>query len=421
MRAKGSSALVAGALVAVLALGAVACSSSGSSGGASGTTVDNAANAALLGPKKPATGAPLKIGYIYAGQTQTIDDRAELAVAQATVKYVNDHLGGVTGRPLELVTCADQLTPSGATDCANQMLAAKVPVVLQSEPANPAPILKVLAPAKVPYFTWEGADAQLLTSPDSNVLGNPLIVLAGPIKLAKDDGVNKVAMIYVDVPAAAQLKVLGNTLFKNAGVGLVTTAVPLGTPDVTPQVQAGISAGAKEFLVIGDDSLCVNSLKALKTLAFTGKVVTNTNCLASSAAKALPGGFDGLVLATIASPDTKDQDVARYHAVVATYAPGTSLEGTSTPGGYATVMGFVRAMTGLAAGDVTPTGIAAQLKAMAPQPLPLLSTETFQCNRKVSSLTQAVCSNGGALITLDANGDVKQSESFDAAPYIKLG
>jgi branched-chain amino acid transport system substrate-binding protein len=405
-----------GALVALLALLA-GCSSSASSGSSSGTT----ANLALLGPKKVASGTPLKIGFMYAGQTQTTDDRAELTMAQATVKYVNEHLGGVAGRPLELVTCADQVTPAGATQCANQMLADKVPVVIQAEPGQPAAVVKVLSPTSVPYFTWEGADESLLLSADASLIGNPLVVLAAPMKVAQDDGVKKVAMIYVDVPAAAQLKAIGETLYKNNDLQLVTTAVPLGTPDVTPQVQAAMSAGAKEFLVIGDDSLCINSLKALKTLGFNGKVVSNTNCLKSSASKALPGGFDGVMLATIESQDPGNADVALYHAVAASYAPGTPTDGNLASAGYAIVMGFARAMTNLQSSEATPAGITAALKAMPPETMPLLTGQTFQCNRKVAPLTPGVCSNGAALVTLDANGAVKQTQTFDAGPYLKMG
>jgi branched-chain amino acid transport system substrate-binding protein len=417
MTVKRSRATAGIVLLGAVAIITAACSSGGSTTSASATT----ANPAVLGPVKAATGEPLKIGYIYAGQTQTTDDRPELAMARATVKYVNQHLGGVAGRPLELVVCADNVTPAGATDCTNQMLAAKVPVVLQSEPANPAQVVKLLEPAKVPYFTWQGADASLLTSADASVIGNPLILLAAPIKLAKDDGVKKVAMVYVDVPAAAQLKVIAAPLYKNAGLGLVSTAVPLGTPDVTPQIQAALSDGAKEFLVVGDDSLCINSLKALKTLGFNGKTVTNTNCLKTDGGKSLPGGIDGVTLAAIESPDASNGDVALFHAVAATYAPGTPTDQGLASAGYAVVLGFARAMTDLSAGDVTPAVVAAALKAMPPQTMPLLTGETFRCSRTVAVLTPGVCSNGGALVTLKPNGVVQQSTTFDATPYLKAG
>jgi len=410
--------LVGAGLLAALA--GTACSSSGSSGKSSAGATTTAPDTASLGPVKNATGAPLKIGYIYAGQAQNQDNTNELTIAKATAKYVNEHLGGIAGRPLELVECADLLTPAGATDCGNQMLAAKVAAVLSSTPANPAPILKLLEPAKVPLLTQTGADTSALFSPDSAVLNNPLIIVAAPIKVAKDAGVKKVAMMYVDVPAAGQLKSIGQTLFQKAGLELLPTAVPLGTPDLTPQVQAALSSGAQMFVVIGDTSLCVNGLKALKTLGFTGKVATNINCLTDKSAKSIPGGFDGLIVPTTYVNDGSNPDSQLLRAIAATYAPGTPTDETGhAVQGFVTTMAFVRAMKALKPDAADAAGITAALAAMSPQPLPALPGQTFQCNRTHSTLTPAVCSNGASILTLDGNGKATKSETFDATPYLK--
>ena len=413
MAAKRRRLLIGGALV--LALVGTGCSSGSSSGGA---TTTSAPGAAALGPVNRATGAPLTIGYISAGQAQTIDNTNEITIAQATVKYVNEHLGGVAGRPLVLLTCQDHLTPTGATDCANQMLAAKVPVVLGSSPANPAPILKLLEPAGVPFFTQQGADTNQLYSKDSYLMGNPLVLLAAPIKVAKDTGVKKVAMVYVDVPAAAQLKVIAVPMYQKAGLDLLSTAVPLGSPDLTPQVQAALSGGAQQFLIVGDTSLCVNTLKALKTLGFNGRVASNLNCLTSEAAKAIPGGFTGLDVPGTYINDGKNPDSALLRAIAATYAPGTPTDETGQAVfGFMAVTSFDRAMKDLTAANATAAGMTAAFATMAPQPMPLLPGQTFQCNRLQAKLTPSVCSNGGAIVTVDASGKTTKSQTFSAAPF----
>jgi branched-chain amino acid transport system substrate-binding protein len=409
-------------LVGAVAVGALvggACSSSNSNNGSGGTT-KTTVDLSALGPVQRATGVPLKLGYIYAGQAQGQDNRPELAMAQATAQYVNEHLGGIAGRPVQFVTCADHLTPSGATDCANQMLAAKVPAVLSAQPSQPAPIIKLLAPAKVPFFTWQSADASGLINEGSYVMGNPIAILAAPLKVAKDTGAKKVGVLYVDLPAAAQLKILATPMYKKAGVGLVTAAAPLGTPDLTPQMQALLSSGADEFLVVGDLPMCVNALKALKTLGFNGKVISNFNCLDDPSAKAIPGGFNGLMTLTTRTYGANDTDVKLLNAVAKQYAPsGTPTGDKGGPGdGFAVVLGFVRAMHDLKANDATPAGMTAALLGMQPQPLPFLEPQTFQCNRKQSTLTPAVCSNVAALSTIGPDGAATKSEIIDAKPYL---
>jgi len=54
---------------------------------------------------------------------------------------------------------------------------------------------------------------------------------------------------------------------------------------------------------------------------------------------------------------------------------------------------------------------------MAPQPMPLLPGQTFQCNRLQAKLTPSVCSNGGAIVTVDASGKTTKSQTFSAAPF----
>jgi branched-chain amino acid transport system substrate-binding protein len=413
---------VAVVVIAALAIGA-ACSSNNPKGGtsATATTVKSAAAIAkLLGPVKQASGVPVKIGYIYDGQSQGIDARSELVMARATAKYVNERLGGVAGRPLEIVDCADDATPAGATDCANQMIAAKVPAVLSGAPSQPAAIVKLLEPAKIPYFVYAGIDQSVLLSADGYVLTNPLGSLAASIKVANDSGVKKVAMLLIDVPAAVgPVQAIATPLFKKAGLSVSYTPVAPGTPDMTPQIQAALSKGAQQFTIIGDPAFCISALSALKTLGYTGKSVVNSQCLSADVAKNVPGGIDGVKVATNESLDAKDPQVALYEAVAAKYAPSTPPHASGNSGGYAAVVGFARATTGLT-GDVTAATVQNALLTMSPQPLPLLKGQTFKCNHK-TPLVPAVCSNGAVILTVDAAGKFKSAEIFDSAPYIKLG
>ena len=126
------------------------------------------------------------------------------------------------------------------------------------------------------------------------------------------------------------------------------------------------------------------------------------------------------VAATESLSAKEDREVALYESVLATYAPGTPAHKIGEDG-YTVVLSFARAMKDLRPTDITPAGITQALLSMAPQPMVNLSGQTFQCNRKISTLTPAVCSTGATIITLDAAGDAKHSEVFDAAPYLSLG
>jgi branched-chain amino acid transport system substrate-binding protein len=415
--------MVVGVVVCAATVG-TACSSSGkggsANGGSSASPTTAADTSAVLGPPKAASGEPIKIGYIGAGKADAIDNSDEFVMAKATAQYINGYLGGLAGRPVELITCEDHVTPAGATDCANQLIADHVGAVLASQPSNPAPILTVAKAAKTSFMPWIGADPAVLIGAGAYDITNPLATIAGPIRVAKQTGAKKVAIVSVDVPAAKQLPTFAKPLYEQAGLELTTTFVPLGTPDVTPQIQSAISDGADEFSITGDISLCTNTLKALKTLGFTGKVVSNQNCLLAPSASSI-GGFDGLMFSNVYSIDPNDPDMKLATAIAAKYAPDITVSGANTGnvlGGFSNVIGFARAMTALTPANATPTGIEAAIKAMAPQQMPLMEGQTFQCNGKASSLLTSVCSNGASLATLDAKGAVTKNENFDTSPYV---
>jgi branched-chain amino acid transport system substrate-binding protein len=401
--------------VALAVLAAACGTSKGTSANAPTTTVD----LSVLGSPKPASGTPLKIGYISDGGAPATDGPGEKAATGAAVKYVNEYLGGVNGRPLELVWCQTELTPAGATDCANQMVAAKVPIVLGATPGVADPIVKVLTAANIPYFVNTAVDQSLVLSSDSYVLANVLGFLAAPVKIAKDKNYKKVATVIIDVPAAvAPVKALQQPMYDKAGISVDYTAVPPGTPDMTPQIQAAASKNPDMFVVVGDPTFCTAALTALKTASFKGTIFINSQCMSPDLAKSVPGGLkDVLVGTTQALAAGQDPESKLYTAVMSKYAPGVAPFQTIRPNAYAIVLGFQRAMTG-ATGEVTSDSIRSTFGSMQPQPMPLLSGETFKCDRTLFKLTPAVCSTAMAVATLDADGNPVKMESVDTAAIV---
>ena len=399
-----------------------ACSSSTSSSGsgaASGSgTASNAPDTSLLGPANAATGTPLKIGFISDGKSEAVDNSAELIAADAATKYINEHLGGVQGRPLQLVTCETGLTPAGATDCGGQMADAHVPIVLSSTPGLPAQILPPLNAAGIPYFVDAGVDPSVLLPASSFVLTNTLGGLAAPVQVANDAHLTHVAMVVIDVPAAiGPIKSLGQPLFDKAGIAVDYVAIPPGTPEMSPPLQAALSNGAQMFSIIGDTGFCVSALAALASLGFQGTRMINPQCLTPDLAGQVSGGLDNVKVATTESLDASDPEVALYEAVLAKYAPDIKPHDGTNSGAYAVVLAFARAMAGVT-GELTPAAVQTGLTAMQSQPQPLLAGQTFRCDHALFPLTPAVCSSGIAIVTLDADGKPKSSAVFDAAPIL---
>jgi branched-chain amino acid transport system substrate-binding protein len=415
--------------LAVAAFAASACSSSTSSktatnNGATATSGGGGATS-VLGPAKAATGTAVKIGLITEGKSQNIDDSSEVPAAQAAAKYVNDYLGGIAGHPLQLEVCDDHQTPSGTTDCVNQMITDKVPIVLNTVTGNGDPLFKGLEAAKIPLMANASSVASIVSSPDAYVLTNGLVAaFAGPAKIGQLAGAKRGAVFVIDVPAAVgPTKALDPPIFKNAGINtLDVVPVPPGTADMTPQVQAELGKNPDIVQVEGDVTFCTSALKALKTLGYSKTIVVIAQCISANSAGSIPGGYGGMKEVTNYTTAPSDADVKVYKAAMAKYSPGSNPYASGvTSGGWAVVLGFARAMSGMT-GDVSTAGIQAALASMPPTPLPFGGGITFQCDRKQVAITPSICSTGALAATLDQSGQPQGSfQPLDATALLKLG
>jgi branched-chain amino acid transport system substrate-binding protein len=406
--------IFAAAASGVLVL-AAACGSSSTSSGSSSSS-----QSALLGPSKPATGSPVKIGFVSDGKTATIDNSSEIPAAQATAKYINQHLGGLSGHPIQIDSCSTQQTPSGASTCATQMVNDKVAAVLVSVSGQSVSIFNGVNAAGIPYVESESSDQQILLAKNTYVPTNSLNDFVGPAKIAQNAGAKRAAVVGIDLPSVSQpVKTIDTIFYKNAGITLDYVAVPPGTADMTPQIQAELSKNPDQVEVIGDAAFCTSALKPLKTLGFNKPIVLINQCVSPGSVTAIPGGYAGMKVVTVNSTDPNDPGVKLFHAVMSTYSPSTQIVDV-TSGAYATVLGFARAMTGLT-GDVTPASVASTFTSMSPQQWPLGEGITFQCNSKAIPFTPAVCSAGGLVGTLNTQGNVQGGyQTLDSSSLLKL-
>jgi branched-chain amino acid transport system substrate-binding protein len=402
--------------VGAVAIIAVGCSSTKTSSSSKATT----GNSSILGVSKPATGPPILAGLISDGQSQAIDNSSEIPAAQAAVKYINDHLGGVAGHVLELKTCTDNQTPSGATDCVNQMIAAHVVAVMYGVSGQGDTIFKDLQPAHIPLFVYGALDQSTLLSKTAFVVTNGLGSLAAPPYLLQQSGGKRGAVVVINVPAATgPVQQIAPIFYKNAGATVDTVAVPPGVADMTPQIQAELNKNPDQVAIIGNDTFCISAIKALRTVGYSKPIVVIPTCVSDASRKALGSQLNGIVEITSASTDPAAHEVALYDAVMGAYAPSTAPNGSVTAGGYAVVLSFARAMTGLS-GPVTPASVLSTAVAMQPQPLPLADGLTFQCNQKQVSFAVGLCSTGFLQTTLDSAGQPTTYKPLDLSAILKL-
>jgi branched-chain amino acid transport system substrate-binding protein len=395
---------VAGALL----VAATGCSKNNTaSGGSTTTTTATKGAEELLGPKNPAKGAPVRIGMVSDGKTQAYDNTDELRAAQATADWLNAHKGGIGGRPIELVTCQIAGDPGGAADCANQMVEKHVAAVTLSQSAVAQSLWEPLHKAGVPTFILQGfGDAISKDTKSSFMMFNPVATFFGlPVAVAKAEHAKKIAFVVIDVPQAVDILSNAKATLGKVGLDYELVRVPVGTADMTSQMQQVANSGAKVVHVIGNDAFCIAAFQGLKAVAYNGSITAISQCITDATRKALPGGLTGInMLATQALGATDDPTYQQYRAVMAAYGKNVKdVTNFIAMGGYAAVASLGAALQNIS-GTVTPATVAQAIKTMPESEMPGGAGAKFKCGGSADPNQPAICTNQWLRTTLDANG-----------------
>lgn len=390
--------------------------------GCSGSDDDSAgggADTSLLGEPKAAAGDPIEIVL------NTTGDKApsythETEVANATVSYINEYLGGISGRPIELTICTDNLQPAQARECANKAVGSKAVAVVGGSPSNPDSVTAVTSPAGMPFFVAIGGGQATLQQPNTYALSNSVGGLLGqPAYIAKDKGVKKVAVLVIDAPiATVPFKALGGIVKTNTGVELSVVPVPPGTADMTPQVQAAVDSGAGQIHLVGDENFCTPAFKAIRTLGVDLPITALSNCVSADGAKQVPGGYPAADVLVTADRNPDSDDFKLFKAVLSKYGVGADEQDGVTA--YWSILSLQRALDGMQ-GDISRKTIIERLNNQPEEvPIPMMVGKKFRCGSKPMAVTPNVCSSEILTAPMDKDGNTGEVTSIDVAPYFKM-
>ncbi|NDZ95978.1 ABC transporter substrate-binding protein [Streptomyces sp. SID6673] len=391
--------MVAAAAVAVLFATVTACSSdddsdSSSSGGSSAAVPSDAFSG------KAASGAPVRIGLIAneGGQAMSLPETRE--AAEAATKYANENLGGIAGRPIELVICKEQEDPVSARNCANQMVEQKVPAVVVTNTGLGSIIAPIITKAGISYVTALGGSQAEITSDNSYVWTAGSNTSQAMARFAKEQGMKSVVAYSIDSPAATgSLTRMGGPAFEAAGIKFKLITIPFGTADATPQVSAGLDANPDGVLVYGESTVCTSVLKALNTLGSKAIPISPQTCAAPEVVQAVgTSGVENLRVFSSADTVSDDPESVLYRTVMEKYSPETATQGYAVTG-YQGMLGLVRATAGLT-GEVDQQTIGNAIRTAKDVVLPAGDGITFTCDGTAIPGLKSLCGDTMIVLTM---------------------
>lgn len=352
-------------------------------------------------PGKAASGEPIRIGLISNEGGTTISQPESREAAEAVVQYANENLGGLGGRPIEVVGCKSLEEPVSARDCANQMVEAKVPAVVVTGTGFGNIMAPIITAAGIPYVTAIAGSAAEINADNVFVWSAGSLSSKAMATFAAENGMKNVTAYAIDVPAATgALKAVGGPAFEAKGVNLKIVPIPLGTPDATPQVSAGLDTNPEGIIIYGDSTVCISVLKSLNTLGSTATNMTTQACADPEVIESIGSGMNGTKIFSSADTSSDDPESALYRAIMNKYSPESPTEGYAVTG-YQGMLGFVRATQSVSGTDITPTTISAAIGSTTDAVLPAADGLTYTCIGESIPGFKSICGNGLVVLTMD--------------------
>jgi branched-chain amino acid transport system substrate-binding protein len=277
----------------------------------------------------------------------------------------------------------------------------------------------VLEGAGIPWVRLQAAGGgQVMSSPISFAINGGFILgYAAVAALADDRGFDRVVYFAPDIPTVTgAFDTLGRASFDAIGIEAEMFRIPLGTPDVSALVAAGMATSPDMLVLIADATLCQALLPTVE-LANTDDVpvVIGDTCLSPDVLEVIgeetvEGAYDFAAYVPGDGPEA-----ALFEAVLEQYSSTTPSGNAAS--GFGAVLSIVRAVNQVAPAEVTAATVLDALRTAKDVPQPVTDGLTFSCDGQALPRLPALCSTEVVLATV-RDGVPADSEVVDAADYL---
>jgi branched-chain amino acid transport system substrate-binding protein len=271
---------------------------------------------------------PVRVGFV--NQEALVGSYPDVrAAAEKAVAYVNQDLGGVAGRPVQLVVCTTDSTPARSQACAAELARQGVVAVTLGVDFGSSGIYDTLAAAGIPVVGGVPRVLDDYQSDDAHFfVGGSVVTLPALAEYATQVlQAKRVAVVYRDVAtfeSVARTLVVAPLQAAGARTDVVTVA---NTSAPKPRIPAGTDA----VIALADADGCAGLAQAVRAVVPGVPILLPTSCGSVAAVTGL--GVEGplYVPSELADPTgpapafdpALARDLDRYRAAMGTDAPTT--------------------------------------------------------------------------------------------------
>lgn len=405
----------AGVLIVLFALVAAACSEPLDEGG-EGTTVPDAAGTDAsdcsgdrllecarlstigdLVPDEPevADGEPVRLGMVNQENTPG-GSYPELSLGvRAAIDFVNDQLGGLDGRPIELEVCNTQFSAEGSTACGQRFVESGLPVVMGGIDVFGTAI-DVLGENGIAYAGGIPVSSQSVEAENSYQWsgGSWGASVAFAEWAATELDAGSVAIVYGEFGSIEEAAEYGRTVLERNGVEVQMVPYPILATDIGSPLQAAATNDPDAIAVLAADAGCSSAFEALANLDLDAQPFFTGACAAPTIVDSVDATVtDGAIFnveGPIANdPADPDPDLQLYNAVIDRYGDGVDAVGAATVT-FRAFMNLYAVLRELGAAELSPGSVSESLASQVDTPS--FMGHPYTCDREQFEGLPAICS-----------------------------
>lgn len=398
---------------------------------AAGTTssaaVGMAGVANLTGSGK-ATGTPLVFGYVNDDTGTAGAFPEETAGTEATISYINDHLGGVNGHPIKLVPCSDDGTPARAASCATQVLQSNPIGIIGGADFSTSSSVPLFTAAGKPYIGGVAFSGPENTSSLSFQWNNTTAIGGALIPYAIQTlHVKSIVGLY---PTGNGSALAADELSKEIAenMGLPASAFKIESfsataPDLTPAIQAADASNPGAIIGSTGGPQCITLAQAMQELGSKAALLLPSGCFSKQNEAQAGSAFNGVYAGgSAAQPDSpqwaSDPDMKLFNTILQEYSPSTA----TTPlvsfalDGYQTVMNLRNILLTLPPSGITTASLVNALRNTVNEP-DVLGTP-YTCKTAAIKQVPGLCTVSGYVYEIQNGVDNLVSGVVNGGQYI---
>lgn len=267
---------------------------------------------------------PIKLGMINQENTPLGSFPEMRGAALAAAEFVNAELGGIDGRPIELIACITSFSVEQSQACAQQMIQEGVVALVGGIDVTSNGSIPVLQQNGIP--TVGGVPVNLVEqqSPINFFFsGGGAGGAAAFLAHAAENGAETVVVAYGEFESfEIAARDYGGAVGEMLGLNVELVSFPIIGADYLPILTTAAELDADALVVLAADTACIPVMEGAKQLELRAQLYMVGGCAAETIIEAAGDNIEGVLFNSEGPLDPDDPEGNIYQAVVDTYATG---------------------------------------------------------------------------------------------------